>query len=242
MLHITHNIDTYTQHATHYTEHGYLHTICYTLHRTLILTHNMLYITQNIDTYTQHATHYTKHCYKHYPIQWYTLTQNMLHITQNIVKSIVQWYDAHCTEHWYWCTLHRTLVQIAQNIDAHCIEHLHTFHRTFAHIAQHIYTHCSEHWYNCTENIIFWTLCITLHFTHTQTTRTRNISWDISLTHSKVSLWCAVKYTNTYPSIELLISQVFIITSWCITNDGRRRGADARRWLYLFPYPLWAPV
>ena len=145
----------------------------------------------------------------------------MLYITQNIVKSILQWYDAHCTEHWYWCTLHRTLVQIAQNIDAHCTEHLHTFHRTFSHIPQNIYT-LAQNIDTLAQNIIFWTLCRTLHFTHTQSTHTLNISWDISLTHSKVSLCCKV----TYPSRELLIFQVFISTSWCITNDGQMPCGD----------------
>ena len=173
-----------------------------------------------INTSTEHAIHYTEHCL--------TLYSDTMHIVQNID------IDAHYTEHWY--KLHRTLMHIVQNIFTHSTTHLYTLHNTFIviHIAQNINT--------LVQNIIYWTLCRTLHFTHTQTTHTLNISWDISLTHSKVSLWCAVKYTNTYPSIELLISQVFIITSWCITNDGRRRGADARRWLYLFPYPLWAPV
>ena len=230
MLYITQNIDPYTQHATHYTEHWYLHTTCYTLHRTLILTHNMLHITQNIviNIIRYSDTHLHRTCYTLHRTLLKALYSDTMHIVQNID------IDAHYTEHWY--KLHRTLMHIVQNIFTHSTTHLYTLHNTFIviHIAQNINT--------LVQNIIYWTLCRTLHFTHTQTTHTLNISWDISLTHSKVSLWCAVKYTNTYPSRELPIFRVFILTSWCITNDGRRRGADARRWLYLFPYPLWAPV
>lgn len=100
-----------------------------------------------VHTYTQHAIHYTEHWYLHttqnivihirYRVKHFHRTCYTLHRT---LFNIVQWYDAHCTEHWYWCTLHRTLVQIAQNIDAHCTEHLHTFHRTFIHIARNIDT------------------------------------------------------------------------------------------------------
>ena len=136
--------------------------------------------------------HIIRYRVKHFRRTCYTLHRTLF--------NIVQWYNAHCTEHWYWCTLHRTLVQIAQNIDAHCIEHLHTFHRTFEHIPQNIDT--------LAQNIIYWTLCRTLHFTHTQTTHTLNISWDISLTHNKVSLCCkvykyiSVKRITYFPSLH----------------------------------------
>ena len=115
-----------------------------------------------VHTYTQHATHYTEHCL--------TLYSDTMHIVQNID------IDAHYTEHWY--KLHRTLMHIVQNIFTHSTTHLYTLHNTFIviHIAQNINT--------LVQNIIYWTLCRTLHFTHTQTTHTLNISWDISLTPS----------------------------------------------------------
>ena len=136
-------VHTYTQHAIHYTEHWYTH---YPL-QWYTLTQNMLYTTQNIYTYTQHATHYTQHCYT-LLIHIFRYSDTHFHRT---CYTLHRKDTMHITEHWYWCTLHRTLVQIAQNIDAHCIEHLHTLHRTFTHTQS---TH--------TLNIFMW------HFINTQ--------------------------------------------------------------------------
>ena len=75
MLHITQNIDTYTQHAN-------------TLHRTLLYTLSGTVI----NTSTEHAIHYTEHCL--------TLYSDTTHIVQNIdidAHYTEHWYKLHRT-------------------------------------------------------------------------------------------------------------------------------------------------
>ena len=122
--------------------------------------------------------------------------------------------------------LPRTLMHVAQNIDTHCTEHWCTLHRSLLHIAQTIEYTCTEHLYNCTEHYLLNIMQNFTFYTHAKYTHTMNISWDISLTHSKVSLCCKV----TYPSRELLIFQVFILRPDVLlmtdTGEGQMLGGD----------------